>query len=71
MEYQIVLGSSSKWRKEVLQKLGYDFICMSPDIDEKAIRHPDPKEMTLMIAKAKAQALLPKVFLFFHRLQPI
>lgn len=32
------------------------------DIDEKAIRDPDPKQLTLKIARAKAKALLEKVF---------
>jgi predicted house-cleaning NTP pyrophosphatase (Maf/HAM1 superfamily) len=31
------------------------------DIDEKAIRDPDPKQLTLKIARAKAKALLEKV----------
>lgn len=41
--------------------MGYQFSCMSPDIDEKAIRHPDPYQMPLLIAHAKADALLPKL----------
>ena len=61
--YQIILGSSSRWRKDILEKMGYEFTCMSPDIDEKAIRHEDPKEMTLMIARAKGKALLDKVLI--------
>jgi len=59
---KIVLGSSSRWRKEVLTKMGFtNFITMSPDIDEKAIRDPDPRQLTLKIARAKAQALIPKL----------
>ena len=71
----IILGSSSIWRKQVLTNLGYKFTTMSPDIDEKAIRYnwryyftvltlfrdPDPTKLTLMIANAKADALLSKV----------
>eukprot|EP00434_Breviolum_minutum_P035730 symbB.v1.2.031637.t1/scaffold3683.1/size52090/4 len=34
---------------------------MSPDIDEKAIRAERPEDMCLAIARAKADALLPKV----------
>jgi len=30
---------------------------MSPDIDEKAIRSSDPREMVLLIARAKSAAL--------------
>jgi len=61
MKPAIVLGSSSKWRKEVLSKMGYEFVTMSPDIDEQLIRDSDPTQLTLKIARAKAQALLPKI----------
>jgi len=60
-KYSVVLGSSSKWRKEVLQKMGLKFTCISPDIDEKAIRHADPQQLTRLIANAKADALLLKI----------
>lgn len=58
---RVILGSSSPWRKEVLKILGYEFDCMSPDIDEKSIRDSDPHKLTLKIAHAKADALLPQV----------
>ncbi len=58
---QIILGSSSKWRKQVLEQAGYKFKVMSPDIDEKAIRHDDPEQLALAIANAKADALLPRI----------
>lgn len=77
---KVILGSSSKWRKEMLSKMGYTFDTMSPDIDEKgnwyytgqtllrlrclAIRDPNPHVLTLKIARAKAEALLPKVINF-------
>ena len=34
---------------------------MDPNIDEKSIRHKDPKKLVLAIARAKASALLPKI----------
>jgi predicted house-cleaning NTP pyrophosphatase (Maf/HAM1 superfamily) len=37
------------------------FETISPDIDEKAIRDPDAHKLTLKIARAKAEALLPQV----------
>lgn len=58
---KIILGSSSARRKEVLVKMGIPFEIMTADIDERAIRREDPKEMVLAIAKAKAEALLPRV----------
>merc|ERR1712137_118691 len=59
----VMLGSSSKWRaaliKDVLAE-GFQLFSerLSPDIDEKAIRRKDPKEMVLAIANAKADALV-------------
>jgi len=58
---KIVLGSSSARRQAVLRSMGIPFEVMMADIDEKAIRREDPKEMVLAIAAAKAQALLPRI----------
>ncbi len=58
---KIILGSQSKWRKGILEGMGYKFDVMSPDIDEKAIRDDDPNELTLKLARAKAEALLPRI----------
>lgn len=57
----IILGSSSIFRKRVLEEAGFVFTVMAADIDEKAIRDPDPAELTLKIARAKAKALLPRI----------
>ncbi|MCH8049247.1 Maf family protein [Patescibacteria group bacterium] len=54
---KIILGSSSQWRKDVLKRAGIEFESISPDIDEKAIRRDDPKELVLAIAHAKADVL--------------
>ena len=59
--YKIILGSGSRARKEVLQKLGYDFEIMAADIDERAIRDSDPKKLTSKLANAKALILLEKI----------
>lgn len=58
---KLVLGSASRWRKILLEQAGYHFSVMSADIDEKAIRHPDPKQLVLAIANAKADVLLRTV----------
>lgn len=58
---KIILGSKSKGRKKILTEMGYDFDIMDPDIDEKAIRFEDPRELTLALAKAKVEALLPQI----------
>lgn len=55
----IILGSQSKGRGQVLEKLGIPFERMAADIDEKAIRHEDPVKLTLLLANAKADVLVP------------
>ena len=59
----LILGSASKWRKAILQDAGFQFSVMHANIDEKAIRDPDPHQLVLTLAHAKAKALLPKVTL--------
>jgi len=46
---------------KILREHYPEFSTLVADIDEKAIRHPDPQQMTLLIAEAKADALLSKV----------
>lgn len=58
---KIILGSSSIYRKEVMDSFGYDFVTMSPDIDEKAIRIENPYELPSLIADAKRMALVEKI----------
>lgn len=41
--------------------MGYTFEVMAADIDEKTIRNPDPNKLVLLLAHAKADALLPKI----------
>uniref|UniRef100_A0A7S2SGP4 Maf-like protein n=1 Tax=Mucochytrium quahogii TaxID=96639 RepID=A0A7S2SGP4_9STRA len=59
----VVLGSSSRWRASLVEKaLPTGFTLhpkqLSPDIDEKAIRRPDPNDLVTAIANAKTDALL-------------
>jgi len=58
MKPRIILGSRSPARQEILRDMGYEFEVMSADIDEKAIRHQNPVDLTMKIARAKAVALL-------------
>lgn len=45
----------------MLTEMGYEFEVMSAGIDEKAIRLSDPKQLTLALAHAKADALVQKI----------
>ncbi|EKE01535.1 MAG: hypothetical protein ACD_21C00107G0013 [uncultured bacterium] len=58
---KIILGSKSPGRKQILTKIGYEFTIIDPNIDEKAIRNDDPEQLVSALAKAKAQAILPKI----------
>jgi septum formation protein len=58
---RLILGSSSRWRAQVLRDAGYEFLAIAPDIDEKAIRRDDPVQLTVAIAKAKAAAVLARI----------
>jgi septum formation protein len=58
---KIVLGSQSQGRQTILRRMGYDFEVMAANIDERAIRFDDPKQLTLALAHAKADAILPKI----------
>lgn len=58
---KIILGSSSKPRKSVLEENGYTFEIMSPDIDEKAVRIENHYDLPLLLARAKGEAIIPKI----------
>lgn len=54
---QIILASSSPYRKQQLQTLGLDFICASPDIDESRQPDENASAMALRLAREKAYAV--------------
>lgn len=58
---KIILGTASPQRRQVFESMGYEFTVMTADINEKAIRFENPKELTIALAKAKAAAILPRV----------
>ncbi len=54
---RLILGSSSPFRKALLEKLDLSFDCDSPDIDETPLKGETPKDMVVRLAKLKAQAI--------------
>lgn len=56
----IILGSSSIYRKTLLEKHGFVVESCSPDIDESAIRHPDSLYLVQLLAQAKANAIIQR-----------
>ncbi len=58
---RLILGSSSRGRRMILDREGYDFEILKPEIDEQLIRCDDPKELVLKIAHAKADEVERKI----------
>lgn len=58
---KIILGSQSATRRTLLARLVPDFETLSADIDEQAIRSDDYERLPLLLAHAKADALLPRI----------
>ncbi|PUA26493.1 MAG: hypothetical protein B0W54_22325 [Cellvibrio sp. 79] len=54
---KLVLASSSRYRRQLLQKLGMEFIWSSPNIDETPGKHETAEQLVLRLAKQKATAL--------------
>lgn len=52
---KIVLGSSSPFRKTLLERLQVDYSCDSPDIDESPMQGESVKDMVTRLAVAKAE----------------
>lgn len=58
---KLVLGSSSLYRKHILDEFRVPYEVVSPSIDEKLIRDDEPEELVRKIAHAKMDALAMKV----------
>lgn len=55
----LILGSGSSTRRAILSEMGFTSIEVhKPDIDEKAIRRPDPADLVTTLGYAKAAALM-------------
>ncbi|NMP15568.1 nucleoside triphosphate pyrophosphatase [Thalassotalea sp. Y01] len=54
---QLVLGSTSPFRKALLEKLGVPFACAKPDVDETALTDESPEQLVARLAEQKANAV--------------
>jgi septum formation protein len=54
---RIVLASTSRYRRELLQRLRLEFDVQAPDVDEVALAGESPRETALRLAVAKARAV--------------
>ena len=53
----LLLASSSPYRRTLLERLGLPFICAAPDIDETPAANESPEQLTQRLALDKARAL--------------
>jgi MAF protein len=53
----LVLASSSPFRRELLARLGLEFLCDSPDIDESGLADEPAEQLVQRLALQKAQAV--------------
>ncbi|MGA9852302.1 MAG: Maf family nucleotide pyrophosphatase [Gammaproteobacteria bacterium] len=54
---QIILASTSAYRRRLLERLGLTFICEPPQVDEKPQNGETPQALVRRLARAKAQAV--------------
>ncbi len=54
---ELILASTSPYRRLLLEKLGIPFTCASPEVDELPLPAETPRHLVLRLAQAKAQAL--------------
>jgi septum formation protein len=54
---RLVLASTSRYRKALLERLGLDFELASPGVDEGALAGESAEETALRLSAAKAQAV--------------
>ncbi|REL35810.1 Maf family protein [Thalassotalea euphylliae] len=52
----IVLGSTSIYRKALLEKLNLPFECIKPNVDETPLENESPEALVARLAQAKAKA---------------
>lgn len=53
----LVLASTSPYRRMLLEKLGIPFECAAPDVDETPQPGESPRHLVMRLAKEKAQSL--------------
>ncbi len=53
----LVLGSTSRYRRTLLERLGLPFMVAAPDVDETALPGEFPAQTALRLAEAKARAV--------------
>ncbi len=53
----LILGSTSRYRRELLERMQLPFTTVSPDVDEAPLINETPYALSLRLAEAKARAV--------------
>ena len=53
----LILASTSRYRRELLTRLGLEFHCVSPQVDESPLARESPSALAERLALAKASAV--------------
>ncbi len=56
----LILASGSRYRRELLGRLGVPFTCESPDVDETPVADETPAQVSMRLACLKARAVAAK-----------
>ena len=51
---ELILASSSKYRKKLLKRFGLPFDCISPEVDESSAEDESPQQLVTRLATQKA-----------------
>lgn len=57
MPQNLILASTSRYRKALLEKLGLPFECAAPDVDERPLAGESAEALVARLARAKADAI--------------
>lgn len=57
MKPRIILASSSKYRRELMDRLAVEYSCESPDVDESSLPGESAVDAALRLSKEKADAV--------------
>lgn len=55
--YELILASTSPYRRQLFERLGVDFQCVAPDVDEKPSAEETPADLAARLAREKALAV--------------
>jgi septum formation protein len=58
---ELILASTSAWRRRMLEDAGLRVRCEAPDVDERATHDPDPAVLAARLATLKARAVARRV----------